>query len=110
MILFVSTMEGASWGGSEQLWRDAAIRLGNHGYDVGASLKAWNPPPPEWSGLNAAGIRLLLRDRAGDPAYRGHYKLLLSPRPEAVVISAGGNRAFWAGTVGVFFPAWGSFT
>jgi glycosyltransferase involved in cell wall biosynthesis len=91
VILFVSTMEGAPWGGSEQLWRDAAIRLGTQGYEVSVSAKAWSPPPREWAGLEEAGVRLLLRDRVGDPAYGRHYKSLLSARPEAVVISAGDN-------------------
>jgi glycosyltransferase involved in cell wall biosynthesis len=42
-ILFVSTMDGFAWGGSEELWSQTALRLAVEGYPVSASLPEWTP-------------------------------------------------------------------
>lgn len=91
MILFLSTMEAAPWGGSEGLWKDAALRLACAGYEISASVKYWATPPPEWTHLQAAGVHMFFRNRTEDPRYERHYQLLLSKHPEAVVVSAGDN-------------------
>jgi hypothetical protein len=37
-ILFISTMEGTPWGGSEELWSQAALRLLEKGHRISASV------------------------------------------------------------------------
>ena len=38
---FISTMDGWPWGGSEELWSQAAIQLKRAGHDVQASVEYW---------------------------------------------------------------------
>ncbi len=38
---FISTMHGSSWGGSEELWSQAAFRLRSEGHEVFASVAYW---------------------------------------------------------------------
>ena len=40
-IAFISTMDGLPWGGSEELWSQAATRLLADGHDVLASVIGW---------------------------------------------------------------------
>lgn len=43
-IVFVSTMDGIPWGGSEELWsRTALALLVDQGYAVSASVLEWSP-------------------------------------------------------------------
>jgi glycosyltransferase involved in cell wall biosynthesis len=42
-IVFLSTQEGAPWGGSEELWSQTALRLAAEGFPVSASVRAWSP-------------------------------------------------------------------
>jgi glycosyltransferase involved in cell wall biosynthesis len=42
-IVFLSTQEGAPWGGSEELWSQTALRLAAEGFPVSASVCAWSP-------------------------------------------------------------------
>lgn len=44
-IAFISTMDGAPWGGSEVLWSEAALRLHYEGHEISASV-AWRPQLP----------------------------------------------------------------
>lgn len=91
MILFLSTMEAAPWGGSEGLWKDTALRLACAGHEVSASVKYWAASPPEWADLQAGGVSVFLRNRREDPRYESHFQFLLSNRPEAAVVSTGDN-------------------
>lgn len=40
-ILFLSTLEGSPWGGSELLWRDAARELLSRGHEVHVAAPCW---------------------------------------------------------------------
>jgi glycosyltransferase involved in cell wall biosynthesis len=104
-IGFVSTMDGAAWGGSEELWCQTATRLLHEGNEVCVSLPDWGKPPAPVSALMAAGASLSFRKRKKGPAARLLDKLrkkvlkgasanrnkawLRSERPDLVVISQG---------------------
>ena len=60
-IAFISTMGGASWGGSEELWSRTALRLAAEGYPVCASLNASSPPHQRALQLIEHGIEVWFR-------------------------------------------------
>jgi glycosyltransferase involved in cell wall biosynthesis len=55
-ILFVSTLSYISWGGSEVLWSETALRLVQAGHGVSASVAGWPERARQISALMAAGI------------------------------------------------------
>jgi glycosyltransferase involved in cell wall biosynthesis len=55
-LVFVSTMEGSSWGGSEELWSQAALALRDDGHHVSASVTHSRGPRPALTRLQQAGI------------------------------------------------------
>jgi glycosyltransferase involved in cell wall biosynthesis len=57
-ILFVSTMDSVSWGGSEVLWSETALKLRQFGHEVSASVSRWRPRPSQHETLLQAGVRL----------------------------------------------------
>lgn len=62
-FVFVSLMEGVPWGGSEELWSQAALRLKEAGHSVAVSVKRWETPPrPKVDALSAAGIQVHQRE------------------------------------------------
>jgi glycosyltransferase involved in cell wall biosynthesis len=60
-ILFVSTMAGDPWGGSEELWSQAALRLSSQGVPVAASVHGWPNLDSRVMNLSKSGI--LVRPR-----------------------------------------------
>jgi glycosyltransferase involved in cell wall biosynthesis len=95
---FISSMDSASWGGSEELWSQAAMRLLSEGYEVSASVKQWPEEAPAIRQLRAAGCRIQYRRR---PTVRERllrrvwpdrpYTWLNEFRPQLAVISQGAN-------------------
>jgi glycosyltransferase involved in cell wall biosynthesis len=99
-------MSGVPWGGSEELWSRAALRLKEQGHQVTASVVWW----PELSGnlleLERRGIKLEKR-KPGRPNFSSRvwrrvksqilieeekeFQWLRLRRPDLVVISQGGN-------------------
>lgn len=57
-ILFVSLMNGASWGGSEELWYRTAVRAARDGHEVGCVVYAWDERRSRLDTLRAAGVRV----------------------------------------------------
>ncbi len=97
-IGFVSVMESYSWGGSEELWSRAAIRLLERGFTVGANVKGWPETPEPLQRLEEAGGQIARR--AGDSSIVGKIIRRVSKpptawldsfRPDFVVISDGMN-------------------
>ncbi len=43
-VAFITSLAGLGWGGSEELWSQAALKLCERGYDVRASV-GWSPTP-----------------------------------------------------------------
>ena len=62
-MLFVSSMGGAPWGGSEELWAAAARRALEAGHQVAVSVFDFGVPVVQIEGLAAAGARIVLRPR-----------------------------------------------
>lgn len=66
-FVFVSTMEGCPWGGSEELWSRAAVHLVKAEHHVAASVRHWAGPNTKLDELERAGVaiqkrRLTLQD------------------------------------------------
>jgi glycosyltransferase involved in cell wall biosynthesis len=59
-ILFLSSMNGDAWGGSEGLWLCAAKRLAAEGHDVACAAFDWPEKARRWDELRAAGCETLL--------------------------------------------------
>jgi glycosyltransferase involved in cell wall biosynthesis len=99
---FISTMRGFPWGGSEELWSQAAVRLKRTGHDAQASVAYWPRLSDKVTMLTHHGIRLRTHasPQAG-PVRRVWDKLSLSNRrnygwlkrfnPDLVIISQGHN-------------------
>jgi len=99
-ILFASANEYVEWGGSEELWAQAAARLADR-FEVVASVKRWPRVPAPVARLQAAGVRVLRRapDRFPMRIARRLLRLredhlvrhLRAIAPAFLVVSQGGN-------------------
>ena len=103
--VFISNMVSDSWGGSEELWSQAALRLQGEGYGVSASVLEWSPLHPRAERLLREGMAVHLRPRFYPAHRRAWHKLvgerqsvevielerfLARSRPQLVVFSEGG--------------------
>jgi glycosyltransferase involved in cell wall biosynthesis len=95
-------MSGYSWGGSEELWSRAALRLHETSHKVVASVEFWSQLSTQVSRLAGRGIRLRVRRRVPPslPVRVWRRVMRRKPRdhewlrrqnPSLVVISQGGN-------------------
>lgn len=62
-MLFVSSMGGAPWGGSEELWAAAARRAIQAGHEVAVSVFDFGVPVVQIDALAAAGAKVIRRPR-----------------------------------------------
>jgi glycosyltransferase involved in cell wall biosynthesis len=99
-------MPGAPWGGSEELWSQAAIRLARAGHEVGASIPWWPNRGSELERLRAngvavferassssvieMGIRRISKSYGWAQPYEAAQRWLRSLKPDLVCISNGG--------------------
>ncbi len=99
---FISTMQEAQWGGSEELWSQTARRLRQQGHEVTASVPYRPMLSEKVVNLSQHGIVLRTHpsDQAGQAlrvwnrfshASRRCYDRLVRSRPDLVVISQGYN-------------------
>src|SRR5690242_1186044 len=92
-IRFVSTMGTAPWGGSEELWAGAALKLLARGHRVTVHVLAWPEDPPKIRELENAGARIVRRPRqARLPLWR-RALLRAAGRPAASRVFAASDRA-----------------
>lgn len=96
-----STMTGLPWGGSEQLWSEAALSLQQKGHQVAVNYHWWPDPPGELLKLQAHGGHVYLRryaaSRLGRLAQRAmasrgipldaHHRWLDRHAPDLVLVS-----------------------
>ncbi len=94
-ILFVSFMGGGAWGGSEELWYQAALRLRSLGHEVTVSVYRFPKPAPAIAVLGRYGVLVQQRNR-GRPTLlrRIQHRLRGMIAPEAELI----DLSFWIGT------------
>lgn len=64
-VLFVSLMNGAAWGGSEELWYQTALYAAQNGYKTGCAFYAWPQKKERIQKLKEAGCRLYLFSNKG---------------------------------------------
>jgi glycosyltransferase involved in cell wall biosynthesis len=99
---FISTMHGFSWGGSEELWTQAAARLKESGHDVWASVGYWPQLSENFAALRRQGITLDLHPSNQGGRIRRVWNKLSQKQardcrrlkhfiPDLVVISQGKN-------------------
>ena len=62
-VAFISTMVGAPWGGSEELWSRTALYLSKEGFGVSTSLDEWLPLHERVLELARGGIDIWLRPK-----------------------------------------------
>lgn len=62
-LLFFSSMGGAPWGGSEELWRQAALAALADRHEVAVSVFDFGSPVLQIAELEGSGAKLLLRPR-----------------------------------------------
>ena len=98
-------MAGAPWGGSEELWSQAALLMRRQGFTVGVSVIRWPEVPEPIKALAEAGCVVERRDLwprwyfralhavANTGGQRGDRKWLKNFAPDLAVISQGENSA-----------------
>lgn len=75
-IFILSVMNGAAWGGSEELWYRSALRLAGNGYRVGVCCFYWPGKKEKIEALEAAGCKLyLLPGKPETKVLAGKWKL-----------------------------------
>lgn len=96
-LLFFSSMGGSPWGGSEELWADAARRAIEAGHEVAVSVFDFGEPVKQVGALGRAGARLIFRPRRPTLAEKAA-ALVMTPgwlraiehwKPDAVCLSQG---------------------
>ncbi|HEY4245794.1 MAG TPA: glycosyltransferase family 4 protein [Lacunisphaera sp.] len=102
-FVFVSTMYGVPWGGSEELWSQAASRLNKDGHEVMASVIFWPKLSPKVVALKKCGVKISTHSsRNCGTIQRFFHKIAGGPkrdferiskfRPDLVIISQGDNH------------------
>ena len=100
-LVFITTMSGAPWGGSEELWSRAAARMLVENHDVAASVVPWPKLSCRIEKLAKSGVEIYVREDLNRSlrariwrkiASNGSkdYQWLTGKRPALVVISQGG--------------------
>jgi glycosyltransferase involved in cell wall biosynthesis len=94
-IVFVSTLKGSPWGGSEELWAGACSRAIDDGHHVLVSRYEWPETPPKLAALKHRGAELVLRPRRPSKLARlfprpDWLRQIAAFNPDVVCISQGG--------------------
>jgi glycosyltransferase involved in cell wall biosynthesis len=84
-ILFVSSVDSAPWGGSEELWSRAALDLAADGFAVSASYIAWSPPDPRILNLTKRGVEVWFRPNPY-PLRKRAWRALAAPQKTTVTL------------------------
>ena len=97
-VAFISTLDHLPWGGSEELWMRAALRLREQKVDVHVSVQWWPQPVAAIMQLERAGCRIHFRrrptmwarlSRRNQATHQCNW--LGREAPDLVVISQGGH-------------------
>ena len=106
-FVFGSNMFSSPWGGSEELWSRAALRLRSEGHHVAATVKWWPQMPTQIDNLVKQGIEVLalppadtrlsirawrrVKSKLGWKEVDHVERWFLEQKPDLVCISNGGN-------------------
>jgi len=97
-ILFFSTMEGASWAGSEELWFETAMRMLDRGWPIAASMQKWPQPADQLTALRKRGVPVIERGVPSAPMRLLHkihpgqkYSWLRKINPRFIFLSQGAS-------------------
>ncbi len=101
-IVFIATMQGYAWGGSEYLWSAAAEKLARRGVQVHVSVKYWDKQPKQIEHLRLAGCKVVIRPRPSlvrrgfrnifpEREYVRHVRKL-GEEADLIVVSQGSSR------------------
>jgi glycosyltransferase involved in cell wall biosynthesis len=103
-LVFITTMTGNPWGGSEYLWSQTAVRMAAAGHQVAAFAEQPPPHSPKFTGLAAQGIELSSRTipnwglakllwyrLSGQLPRQVEKEWLLAQKADLVIISQGGT-------------------
>lgn len=82
-VLFVSTMAGQPWGGSEELWSATAVRLARDGVRVAASVHGWPQLDGRLQELSKLGI--IVKPRVTKYPLFAAAQRYLSAKPQIVL-------------------------
>lgn len=82
LIAFITTNNGSYTGGSEVLWREAALALRKAGNDIVVLIKKWEPAPDFFREFESAGIKLYFKEENG-------FDTLLQLDPDLAIVSTG---------------------
>jgi glycosyltransferase involved in cell wall biosynthesis len=81
-LVFITTNDYSVNGGSEQLWRLAAIECKKRGHDVVVVIKKWDPAPFFMKDFYDVGIKIILKEPE-------HFYKVISFNADLIVISLG---------------------
>lgn len=65
-LLFLSTMHGAPWGGSEELWHKTAVHAHKEGHQILVSVVQWEKEHSKIRELKELGVRVEYRTNPAD--------------------------------------------
>lgn len=93
-LLFFSSMGGSPWGGSEELWAQAAHAAIAEGHEVAVSVFDFGTPVPQIAALERAEAKIILRPRRPSKlaelvGNRPWVKAVEAWKPRAVCVSQG---------------------
>lgn len=108
-ILFITTNEGAAWGGSEILWFKVAELCAQSNMTVGIGIKAWNPLPAKIIELTKKYPITLIQKQTQQGTLskiynkavpqklrqsnlKNYQQQILAWKPDVVLVSQGYNR------------------
>lgn len=99
-IAIISTMSGALWGGSEELWRTMAERALYRGDQIVLSRYRWSIVPPKVAALQKQGVQVLYRPQPGPNWWRqgvhnragslvSPFRAVFALKPDVICVSQG---------------------
>jgi glycosyltransferase involved in cell wall biosynthesis len=87
-ILFVSSVNDVPWGGGEELWSRAAVKLAAEGFAISASYAAHLPPHPRILDLRQRGIEVWFRPTRY-PLRKKAWRALTAPQKSPTALEVG---------------------
>jgi glycosyltransferase involved in cell wall biosynthesis len=104
-IAYISTIKNASWGGSEELWYQSAVKAIEDGHELGIFVYDWLEEPLKLSLIRKKGAQIFKRKRSfsrisriaqkitrslfSDSLFMNPYKSVIDFKPDSIVITDG---------------------